>query len=267
MYCCVHAASFSGRVALVTGASFGIGAAAARAFAAAGANLVINGRNAERLEAVATDIRKQHPGVQVATLVGDVGKEETHVQLVALALSKFGALHIVFNNAGSAPAAPLLQVTSEQVDGVFDSNVKSIIYGLKHQLPAIAKSASKDNWGVVVNNSSAISQKVKQGYEAMGVYAATKSAVDTLTKFGALEGAPLHVRVLSINVGLAASDGVVALFGAEGGNKFADSATLMSAGMISMEEVAQTELFLADNKMARFITGSGLLVDAGASIK
>jgi len=84
--------SLSGRVAVITGASSGIGAATARAFAAAGAKLVLNGRNKERLEAVAAGIRKAHPTAEVATLVGDSGKEETHVKLVALALSKKGLI-------------------------------------------------------------------------------------------------------------------------------------------------------------------------------
>ncbi len=194
---------------MITGASSGIGAATARAFAAAGANLVLNGRDASRLQAVADSIVKANPSVQVQTLIGDTGKEETHKQLIELALSKFGALHIVFNNAGIFPFATLQTISSADIDALLDVNVKGIIYGLKYQLPALAKSASKENWGVIVNNSSAVTDHVRSGMEAVGVYASTKAAVDTLTKFGALEGASTFVRVLSINPGFTASEGLL----------------------------------------------------------
>jgi len=100
--CAASLKSLKGRVALITGASAGIGAATARAFAAAGASLVLNGRNAERLQAIAAELIKTY-GVQVATAVGDVALEDTHKALVNLAISKFGALHIAFNNAAATP--------------------------------------------------------------------------------------------------------------------------------------------------------------------
>ena len=251
----------------MTGASFGIGAATARAYAAAGASLVLNGRDEKRLQAVADSISAAHPSIQVATLAGDVGKEETHAALVELALQRFGALHIVFNNAGIFPMATLQAATAQQVDSLLDTNVKSIIYGLKHQLPAIAKSASKDSWGVIVNNSSSISTSVRSGFEAMGLYAMSKSAVDTLSKFGALEGAPLHVRVLAINIGTAGSDGALTAFGGAEGFETLSKGLALVQPALSVEEVAQTVLFLSDNKKARFITGSTFLVDGGVNIK
>jgi NAD(P)-dependent dehydrogenase (short-subunit alcohol dehydrogenase family) len=251
---------------LITGASYGIGAATARTFAAAGAHLVLNGRNEERLQAVADSIRKAHPSVQVETLAGDVSKEATHKVLVELALSKFGALHIVFNNAGVFPNATFQKITSEQVDSLLDTNVKSIVYGLKYQLPALGKSASKEQWGVIVNNSSAISTLSKQGWEGSALYAASKSAVDTLTKYGALEGAPLHVRVLAINIYAAASDGAMTAFGGlDKFTSFTQKAALI-APTLSVDEVADTVLFLADNKQARFITGATFAVDGGSNI-
>jgi NAD(P)-dependent dehydrogenase (short-subunit alcohol dehydrogenase family) len=243
-------APLAGRVALITGASFGIGAATARAFAAAGAKLVLNGRNAQRLDAVAASIRKAHPGVEIATQVGDVSAEQTHEQLVALALSRFGALHVVFNNAGVFPNAQLQHISGEQVDQLFDINVKGVVYGLKHQLPAIARSATKDSWGVIVNNSSALPTLVSASFVGMGAYAASKSAVDTLTKYGALEGAPLHVRVLALNIGMAGSDGALSAFGgADNFGQLAGGAALVPVPL-AVEEVAQTVLFLADNKTA-----------------
>jgi NAD(P)-dependent dehydrogenase (short-subunit alcohol dehydrogenase family) len=266
-FCYRCAVPLAGRVALITGASFGIGAATARTFAAAGAHLVLNGRNEQRLQAVADSIRKAHPSVQVETLAGDAGKEETHKALVELALSKFGALHVVFNNAGVFPMATMQKITAEQVDALLDTNVKSIVYGLKYQLPAIGKSASKDIWGVIVNNSSSISLHTSSTLVAAGVYAASKSAVDTLSKYGALEGAPLHVRVLALNIGPCASDGALSAFGGqENFDQLLSKATLIQP-TLSCEDVAETVLFLSDSKKARFITGSTFLVDGGANIK
>lgn len=260
-----HAAStLSGRVALITGASSGIGAATARLFATAGAKLVLSGRDEKRLQAVVDSIKQATPSAEIATLTGDIGLEETNKALVELALSRFGALHIAFNNAGLLRYEPLTGVTAANVDLQFDSNVKSIIYGLKHQLAAIAKSSSKDNWGVIVNNSSIVSTRVKAGMQNGAIYAATKSAVDTLTKFGALEGAPSFVRVLAVNPGMTRSDGLVAVVG-----EHVDAAALQ-AGLMplqTVEELAQFVLFVADNKTGRFFNGSTLVIDGGFGVK
>ena len=97
---CVVRPSLAGRVALITGASSGIGEATAHAFAIAGAKLVLNGRDTEKLDAVVTAIKAHTPSAQIVTLIGSVDKEETHVQLVALVIQSFGALHVAFNNAG-----------------------------------------------------------------------------------------------------------------------------------------------------------------------
>lgn len=254
----------------MTGSSSGIGAATARAFAAAGvAALVLHGRNEQRLQAVADAIRSAHPQVKVATLLGDIGVEDTHVRLVAHAVQHFGGLHIVFNNAGGGTFAPLTAITGDAVDAMLAANVKSVIFGLKHQLPALGKSASNDSWGVVINNSSNASTQVKSGFEAIGTYAASKAAVDTLSQFGALEGAPLRVRVLAINPGATASEGAVTV--AAGGDEaafrqYAGQHNLIPDAM-STGELATIVAFLADNKTARYITGSSIKIDGGMNIK
>ena len=92
--------SLAGRVALITGASSGIGEATAHVFAGAGAKLVLNGRDAKKLDAVVAAIKQHTPSAQIVTQIGSVDKEETHVQLVTLAINRFGALHVAFNNAG-----------------------------------------------------------------------------------------------------------------------------------------------------------------------
>jgi len=257
------AGTLTGRVALITGASSGIGAGLARAFAVAGAKLVLSGRDEKRLQAVVDSIKQATPAAEIATLTGDIGQEETNKALVELALSRFGALHIAINNAGLFRPTPLVSVPASEVDLHFDSNVKSVIYGMKYQLAAIAKSATKDNWGVILNNSSSVSTRVKDGYQGFSLYAATKSAVDTLTKFAALEGAPSFVRVNAFNAGMTRTEGTLALPNLD---DFEKGALLVQPAQ-SVDELAQFVLFVADNKTGRFFNGSTLLVDGGINVK
>lgn len=118
---------------LVTGASSGIGLATAHAFGKAGAKLVLHGRDAARLSAVADAIIAE--GGSAVTMTGEAGSEETQKVLVELALSTYGALHIAFNNAGVYNLDKIVDLTSQAVDNVLNTNVKSVIYGLKYQLP------------------------------------------------------------------------------------------------------------------------------------
>jgi len=259
------AGALSGRVALITGASSGIGASIAGVFAAAGAKLVLSGRDEKKLQAVVDSIKQRTPTTEIATLTGDIALEETNKALVELALSRFGALHIAINNAGVSRIAKLADVAAAEVDLLLDSNVKSVIFGLKHQLPAIGKSASKDNWGVILNNSSAVSTRVKDGFQGLSVYAATKAAVDTLSKFAALEGAPSFVRVNAVNPGLTRTEATLA-FGDATLDHLEQSALLVQPSQ-SVDELAQFVLFIADNKTGRFFNGSSLVVDGGGSVK
>lgn len=252
------------RVALITGASSGIGAATAKLFASQGAKLVLNGRNADRLEAVASAIRES--GGEVVTVVGSVDKEETHIKLVETALNRFGALHIAFNNSGVFPFARLVDVKEEDIDSLLNINVKGVIWGLKHQIPAIAKSSTQDHWGVIINNSSVVSSRIKSGMSEGGsVYAASKAAVDKLTQIGALEARQHFIRVNSINPGVTTSEGVVDKLGGgdvEQVNKFAN-AHILSSHPAAPHEIAQTVLFLADNRTGRFFTGATIVQDGG----
>jgi NAD(P)-dependent dehydrogenase (short-subunit alcohol dehydrogenase family) len=150
-----------------------------------------------------------------------------------------------------------------------DTNVKSIIYALKYQLPAIGKSSNKDDWGVIINNSSVVSTRVKASLGGAGTYAATKSAVDTLTRFGALEGAALHVRVNAVNPGVTASEGVGVLFGGSDDkiHAAAESMGTLVSHVLSTDELARFVLFVADNTTGRFFNGSTLNIDGGVGVQ
>lgn len=262
----VTAPTLAGRVAIITGASSGIGAATARLFAKAGAKLVLSGRDEKRLNAVVAEIAAT--GAKVVSLIGDAGSEQIQKGLVDLALKTYGALHIAFNNAGAVSVTSLEAITEADVNKMLDSNLKSVIYGLKYQLPAMAKSASKDNWAVIINNSSVLSTRIKSpAVNGMAVYAATKSAVDTLTRFGALEGAAGFTRVLAINPGFTGSEGAQDAFGGADAHTQMNAVVSLVPDPATTSEIAQSVLFLADAKTGRFFNGATIVQDGGFGVK
>lgn len=266
LVCAVSTPSLAGKVALITGASSGIGAAAARLFAKAGAKLVLNGRDEKRLNAVAAEIVAA--GGQAVTLVGDVATEATNKALVDLALKTYGQLNIAFNNAASLATGGVSDVTAANLHALVDTNIKGLVFGLQFQLAAIAQSSSKDNWGVILNTSSSVSGRVKEGLEKFALYSVTKGAMDTLTKFTALEGGSRFVRVNSINTGAVKTPGATGVFGgAESYEQIIPNFILGGAAPQSPGELARFILFVADNQTGRFFNGANLVVDGGFSIK
>lgn len=179
--------SLAGKVAIVTGASSGIGEAIARQLATAGAAVVVNGRDRQRLQAVAQSITAA--GGRATVHVGDVKEEATHSELVQLAVDTYGALHIAVNNAGVYQYSPLAELTAAQVDAMVDINVKGVLYALKHQLPAIGHFSSAASWGSVVNISSSGTKRTSSAAQFGAlVYSVTKAAVDQATYLGAGAG-------------------------------------------------------------------------------
>lgn len=259
--------SLAGKVAIVTGASAGIGEAIAKTLAAAGARVVINGRNKERLETVKSAI--ESAGGSAAIHIGDVRNESTHQQLVQLAVSQYGAVHIAVNNAGVYSFAPLSDTTTDQVDDMVDVNFKGIVYALKHQLPAIGQHSSGSDWGSVVNLTTS-GTKPTSAVAALNslVYSASKAAVDQLTKLAAAEGAKLHVRVNAVAPGPVFTPGVqtLGMSSQAAADGFAAKETLMSrAG--TAEEIADAVLFLVGSPASAIITGAVLAVDGGMRVK
>lgn len=127
------------RTAIITGASSGIGYAAAKLFAAQGARIVASGRNAEALARLKDEITAQ--GGSIETVAGDVRQEATHAALVARALERFGRLDIALNNAGSVGRmAPLTGLSIEDSREVIDTNLPSAFLGARSQVPAMLNS-------------------------------------------------------------------------------------------------------------------------------
>ena len=259
-------ASLADKVAIVTGASSGIGEVIAQQLAAAGAKVVLNGRDRQRLEAVKKTITAA--GGQATVHVGDVRLEATHKELVKLAVDTYGALHIAVNNAGVYQFGPLADVTAAVVDDMVDVNVKGVIYGLKHQLPAIGKFSSERSWGSIVNIGTGGTKVSSANGQGGLVYSVTKAAVDQATYLGAGAGEQYHVRVNSVAPGPVFTPGVSKALGVAdlaATDQVATSMTLVHRSA-SASEVAAAVLFLV-GKSGDFINGVVLPVDGGMLVK
>jgi len=244
---------FKDKVVLITGATAGIGAATAEAFAAAGAHLILTGRTTAAGEELAGRLRAR--GVRVKFVTGDVSKEENVRSWIAAAVREFGRLDIAVNNAGVEGAlGPVSEQTADNFEHVFAINVRGLLLSLKHEIPVIAKQG-----GAIVNVSSMVGDI---GMAGASVYVASKHAVNGLTRSAALETARMGVRINAIAPG-----GVVTSMFERftGGNKEmqAGFANAHPVGRLaSPADIARTILFMASDD-ASFMTGSVVAVDGG----
>lgn len=239
-----------GKVALITGASSGIGEAAAYAFAEAGASLVLGARRTSELESIARKIKDR--GGRAEYLRTDVTSRADLDALVKLAVDSFGGLDIAFNNAGvEGTLGPIVEDTDANFDLVFDVNVKGVWNSIRAELPEIVKRK-----GVIINTSSVAAHK---GFANFSTYVASKHAVEGITKSIAREAAESGVRVLSVAPGPIGTD---MLDRATGGDHsvFTDGVPFGRVGTV--EEVARTVVFLASDA-ASYITGQSIQVDGG----
>ena len=245
-----------GKVAIVTGASSGIGRATARLFARAGAKVVVAARRKPELEAVVREIADA--GGTATALAGDVQDEGYACALVAMARSEFGGLDIAFNNAGTL--GELGASTDISLAGwtrTLNTNLTGAFLGAKHQLPSMM-----ERGGSIIFTSTFVGYTA--GLPGMAAYAASKAGLIGLTQVLAAEYGSKGVRVNAILPG-----GTDTPMGAS--VAATPAARSYVAGLHALkriaapEEIARTALYLASDASS-FTTGTALLVDGGVSV-
>ena len=242
---------FEGQVALVAGASKGIGAATAKAFAAAGAAVVLGARDTAALESVADGIKTRGGrALAVGTDVTDAGSMR---RLVEQAVSTFGRLDAAFNNASAGPLpAPLADIDPEEFDLGIATNIRGTFLGMKFQIPAMLASGG----GAIVNMASIAGLNATANLAA---YVAGKSGIIGLTKVAALDYADQGIRVNVV------APGPIRTYHIERAGEQAMRAAAMSTPMRRMGtafEVAQAVLWLCSDQSS-FVTGTVMPIDGG----
>jgi NAD(P)-dependent dehydrogenase (short-subunit alcohol dehydrogenase family) len=241
------------KVVLITGALTGIGRATALAFAKEGARLVVSGRRDDAGAELVTELRES--GAEAEYVRADVRIEEDVQNLVSQTTKRFGRIDVAVNNAGTeGKPGPLIDQTVESYTATFDANVLGTFLGIKHELKIMIPQRS----GSIINISSTLGQKTAPG---ASIYAATKHAVEGLTKTAALEAASANVRVNAVAPG-PIDTGMLDRFTGSAERKAALIAGVPLKRMGRAEEVAQTILFLASDN-APFITGQIFGIDGG----
>jgi NAD(P)-dependent dehydrogenase (short-subunit alcohol dehydrogenase family) len=240
-------------VVLITGALTGIGRATALAFARQGARLVVSGRREAEGEALGAELTAA--GVEAEFVVTDVRLEDEVRGLIDRAVARFGRLDVAVNSAGTeGKPGPLTDQTPESYAATFDTNVLGMVLSLKHELRVMQAQGS----GAIVNIASTYGH---QGANGAAIYAASKHAVEGLTKSAALEGAPSGVRVNSVAPG-ATQTALLDRFTGTAERKAALTATVPLGRTARPEEIAAAVLFVASDAAA-YVTGQVLTVDGG----
>lgn len=247
-----------GRTYLVTGASAGMGAGAARFLASRGAKVALFARRQDRLDALVAEIKRG--GGQALAVAGDVTSKADNQRAVDAAVEKFGALHGAFLNAGLYRGqTPLVESSdADVITPLLDVNVRGVIYGLQTALPAIK--ASADGSGAVVVNSSVMGAVTKGASAGSSIYGATKAFVNSLVQTAAVEHAG-EVRINAIAPGVIHTEIFGEEFKKEQADGFAESMQLIKrAGRV--DEISQAVSFLV-GPLSSFTTGSVVTIDGG----
>jgi len=250
-----------GKVAVITGATSGIGAATARRFVAEGARVVIAGRSTERGSALAAEL-----GKQAVFRRADVMHESAIAAVIDAALDHFGRLDCLFNNAGASAPGEIETLIEEQFDYGMKLLVGSVMFGIKHGARAM-----KSRGGSIINNSSVAAHRSGQGG---ALYSTAKAAVSHITRIAAAKLGALGIRVNSISPGAIAtpifwggSAKADTLSGEDNARKLAKlegslarATPLPRCGVA--DDIAYAAVFLASDE-GSFVNAHDLVVDGG----
>ena len=242
-----------GKVAVVTGASKGIGAGTAKALAAEGASVVVNySSSQEGADRVVAEITRQ--GGQAVAVQGDVSKAGDVERLFAETQKAFGGLDVLVNNAAVFQFMPLEAITEEEFHRQFNTNVLGILLTTREATRYFGAEG-----GSVINLTSVASVSAMP---TSTVYAASKSAVDSITRVLAMELAPKKIRVNAVAPGMTETEGSAAMgiLDSEMGKAFIAQIPMGRIGQ--PEDIARTVLFLASEESS-WITGERITASGG----
>ncbi|MFC5585195.1 SDR family oxidoreductase [Nitratireductor kimnyeongensis] len=248
--------SLNEKVAIVTGASAGIGRAAARLFARHGAKVVVTARRQAELDTLVDEIEAN--GGEALALAGDVREDSHNQKLVAVTESRFGGLDIAFNNAGAV--GPLVQIDAlERTDwnDVIETNLSSAFSAARYQVPAMRRRGG----GSLIFTSSFVGYETA-GMPGMAAYAASKAGLVGLVKSLASDLGHEAIRVNALLPG--GTDTRMATFENEEERAFVEGMHALKR-IARPEEIAQSALFLASDASS-FTTGTAMLADGGVAI-
>jgi len=243
--------ALSSRVALVAGASRGIGAETARAFARAGYAVALGARDRAALDGVVEEI--QSAGGRAVAATTDVGDDDSMAALVALAVDSFGRLDAAFNNATDGPMpAPLADIDPDEFDRGIRTNVRGTFLGMRHEIPALLATGG----GAIVNMASVAARRATSNLAA---YVAGKAAIIGLTEVAALDYADRGVRVNVV------APGPILTHHLERAGDVAQRLATESVPMRRVgqsREVADVVLWLC-SAQSSFVTGVTVPIDGG----
>jgi len=245
--------NMSNPVVLITGALTGIGRATAVAFATGGASLVVAGRREEAGQQLAAELRTL--GAAAEFIRADVRREDEVRELVDRTVARFGRLDVAVNNAGTeGQVGPITEQTADSYAATFDTNVLGVILSTKHEVRVMQGQGS----GSIVNISSTYGHK---GAAGASVYAASKHAVEGITKSVALEVAKSGIRVNAVAPG-PTDTGMLTRFTGTPEKKTALMTGVPMGRLGLSEDIAKAIVFIASDE-ASFITGHILNLDGG----
>jgi NAD(P)-dependent dehydrogenase (short-subunit alcohol dehydrogenase family) len=246
----------TGKIAIVTGSTRGIGRAIATRFAQRGAQVVISSRDAAACEAVAQELREA--GGQAIAIVANVGKKEQLENLVAQTVERWGGLDVLVCNAAVNPYyGPLSGITDDAYDRIMNSNVRSALWLSNLSFPHMAERGG--GAAIFLSSIAGIS-----GTNVIGAYAVSKTALIGLARSLAVEWGPRNVRVNCLAPGIVKTDFARALWD---NPAIADPAVERTAlrRLAESDDVAGPAVFLA-SRAGAFVTGQTIVIDGGVTI-